>query len=575
MNTRTHRRVSSGTACLALGLAATILAVIGCQDQAPQAPTLPSDLQAVESGGAAADTKGVAPQPTAAAGPQAGHPASLMADWPTDASSGFAGALVLTGQMIGYQEPCGCSSNQRGGLVRRMVVVETLRKRGWNLGLLDLGSLATDNDPSTKNKDRGGPEQRKIKFQYSLKALGLLGYKGMALSVDDLRLGSAEVLMQYLNSLSTPPDGMKILAANVKPTPGMDFEKVIVPSVRTSVGPVTVGVTAVLDPREFEALNDADKSALLSVQAPEEALPAVLADLQKDTSLQVLMVQGPPELAKSLAEAHPEFEVVVATYPFADMPAKPESLNDGRTQLISVGKKSMYLGVLGLYQEASGLTTRFQRVELGEPLDIDVALAAPMKTLIGDDLQGTLKSAGVLQSYPKRPYALFDTPADATFVGAESCRDCHAGSYKQWESTKHAHGYDVLVSDPHDPKRNREFDAACVSCHTVGLEYISGYVDKQQTPDLLGIQCESCHGPGSKHVDDPKNEVFLKAVRRTKQFFETSPDYGCVRCHDEDNDPHFDFAKYWPQVDHNGLDSMTKDKARPANAPAEASKAGQ
>ena len=40
---------------------------------------------------------------------------------------------------------------------------------------------------------------------------------------------------------------------------------------------------------------------LLTVKAPEEALPAVLADLETDTRVQVLLVQGPPELAKSLA----------------------------------------------------------------------------------------------------------------------------------------------------------------------------------------------------------------------------------------------------------------------------------
>ncbi len=578
------QRPRTGMACLALGLTGAVLAVVGCQDRSaappPTAPLEPTTVAAPAADAAPAGTEGGAsPATTPAARP--GAVATLMTDWPTGPDSGFAGALVLSGQMIGYQEPCGCSSNQRGGLVRRMVVVESLRKRGWDLSLLDLGSLATDNDAATRSKDRGGPEQRKIKFQYSLKALGLLDYDAMALSVDDLRLGTAEVLMQYLNSLSPKPDGMKILAGNVKPTPGMDFEKVIVPSVRTAVGPVTVGITAVVEPKEFEALNDAEKSALLSVQSAEEALPAILADLQKDTKLQVLLVQGSPEFAKGLAQAHPEFEVIVATYPFADMPAKPETLNDGRTQLVSVGKKSMYIGVLGLYVGADGApSTRFQRVELGEVLDADVALAAPMKALIGDELQGTLKAAGVLQSYPKRPYALFDAPADATFAGAESCRDCHAGSYKQWAATRHAHGYEVLIADPHDPKRNREFDAACVSCHTVGLEYVSGYVDTQQTPDLLGIQCESCHGPASKHVEDPKNETFLKAVRRTKQFFETSPEYGCVRCHDEDNDPHFDFAEYWPKVEHNGLDDVIRERAArpaapvPAPAPAGAAKSG-
>ncbi len=41
----------------------------------------------------------------------------------------------------------------------------------------------------------------------------------------------------------------------------------------------------------------------------------------------------------------------------------------------------------------------------------------------------------------------------------------------------------------------------------------------------------------------------------------------CYRCHDEDNSPHFDFAKYYGQIVHKGLDDY-KDpkvhKGRPA-----------
>jgi hypothetical protein len=41
-------------------------------------------------------------------------------------------------------------------------------------------------------------------------------------------------------------------------------------------------------------------------------------------------------------------------------------------------------------------------------------------------------------------------------------------------------------------------------------------------------------------------------MSRSKGDFEANR--RCVACHDEDNDPNFDFAAYWPQVQHNGLD---------------------
>ncbi len=466
-----------------------------------------------------------------------------------DPSDHFEGALILTGQMIGYLEPCGCSAKQKGGLVRREVFVEKLRQQGWKLGLLDLGTLVSE-----PNKARGGPEQAKIKYATTLKALMRLGYDAVALSADDLRLGTAEVLMQYLNTLPDGTDALKVVAANVQPTPGLDFETRVRPSVRTQVGAIKVGVTAVLDPETFDALNDPEKSALLTIQAPEEALPAVLADLKKDTNIQVLMVQGPPEMALKMARAYPDFDVVVGTSQVPDPPAKPEVVNGGQTQLITVGKKGMYLGVLGLYTDPKQ-KFRYQRIELNDRYDKYRDLAAPMKQLLGADLQATLKAARVLQSYPKRPYALFDAPPDATFVGAETCKKCHPGTYAKWSQTKHAHAYEDLVSDPHDPKRNREYDAMCVSCHTTGFEYNGGFLGADLTPNLKGNQCENCHGPGSAHAAHPDDPSILKTVTRQAEFFEKNLNYGCVRCHDEDNDPNFNFATYWPKIMHKGLDS--------------------
>jgi hypothetical protein len=269
------------------------------------------------------------------------------------------------------------------------------------------------------------------------------------------------------------------------------------------------------------------------------------------------MVQGPPELARKLAAQYPSFEIVVKTHPFPDPPDKPEVVNDGKTWLITAGKKGMYVGLVGLPREP-GQPMLYQRVELNKRYDKyrDQGVAAEVRRLIGDEFQANLKSVGVLESYPRLPYALVNAPADATFVGAESCRDCHRKVYEHWESTKHAHGYEPLISDPRDSGRNREHDAACVSCHTVGFEFVGGFVTADKTPELKGVQCESCHGPGSAHVDDSKDAAALLGMKRTAEDFRRNN--RCIVCHDEDNDPHFDWDKYWPQVIHNGLDAKAE-----------------
>jgi hypothetical protein len=523
----------------ALGLSAAMLAVVGCHSG--RGPS-----------GGPGDGGGGESAPAATAGADAPADDRLLANFP---EKDFAGALVFTGQMAGYLEPCGCSAKQKGGLVRRMAFLETLRKQGWDLVALDLGSLADE-----PGHDRGGPEQEKLKFDASLKALLAMGYAGVALSTDDMRypMSAMELLMQF-DKFAQAKTPLLVLAANVKPAEGLGFEQWVRPSLRTEVGPIQVGVTAVLDPAEFQKLNDDSKSVVLTVGSPEESLPAVLADLEKDTNVQVLMVQGPPELAAKLAQQYPGFEIVVGTSQFPDPPKDPVWLNDHQTMLVTVGKKGMYLGVVGLYRDKAQ-PFRYQRVELNDRYDELRDRAKPMVELIDDELQNTYKDLNVLASFPKRPYALFDVPADATYVGAEACKSCHPGTYAKWSQTRHAHAYEVLVEDPHQPGRNREHDASCVSCHTTGFEYLGGFTSKETTPHLMNNQCENCHGPGSKHASEPDDAGYRKSVARDAAFFKDNPNFGCVRCHDDENDTDFDFDTMYPKIMHKGLDTYDDPK---------------
>jgi hypothetical protein len=462
-----------------------------------------------------------------------------MADWPTPAA-----ALVISGEQVGYLEPCGCTAGQKGGLHRRHAFVELLKAQGWPVSLIDLGSLI--NAPDT----RGGPQQAMIRFDTSIKALNLMGYEALALSAEDLRLGVTETLMRYGNLLG---ERLKLLSANVTPQPGLGLEEKMAPSRLIESGPVRVGITAVLTTDAYESLKDDAKDQLLTITPPDQVLRAVLENLEKSSDFQILMVQGEPEAAKRLAGAFPGFDIVIGTSPFADPNEEPEILNNGETWLVNVGKKGQYLGILGLYPDAQK-RMRFRRLVLGPRFDEYTALAAPMKKLIGDDLQADLRSADVLGSYPKRPYAFNDMPSDATYVGAASCRECHPNTYAKWATTKHAHAYEPLEN----PKRNREADADCVRCHTTGFEYLSGFVSAELTPALKGNQCENCHGPGSKHIADPDNSEIRRSIARSAEDWDKN--HRCAQCHDEDNDPAFKFADRYSQILHKGLDRYDQPK---------------
>jgi hypothetical protein len=516
---------------VACGLVLAILAVVGC--------------------GTGSKSEGRAPVvgqiPTTPASESSAPGKKLFANWPKP-----AGAILISGEQLGFLEPCGCTKGQRGGLARRMDLIEKLRAQGWPLALIDLGSLI--NDPN--DTVWGGPEETRIRYGIALKALETLGYDALALSAPDLKLGVADVLIRYVNHQG---EKLKIVAANATPEPSLGLAERVVPAVRTKAGPINVGITAVIDPESFAKLHDPDKETMLAFRQPESVLPDVLAELERDTHIQVLMVQGSPEAARRLALAHKGFEVVVATSPYVDPPDDAEMLNDGKTQLISVGRKGQYVGVLGLFQDAKQ-KFRYQRVPLGSTYN-DKTEA--MRKLLDEDFQAELRDADVLGTFLKRAYVFGDGPTGATYVGADTCKTCHPNTYAKWANTGHFRAYEALTK----AVRNRVYDAQCISCHTTGFPYNGGFVSADRTPDLKGNQCENCHGPGSKHAAQPTDPAILATVRRSAADFQKN--HRCIECHSEDDSPDFNFEVYWPKIVHKGLDTYDDPKVRQGIEPKE------
>src|SRR5690242_12636009 len=80
------------------------------------------------------------PEPELFAAPEAKVEAPpLFETWPKDRKPDLV--IVLSGQMYGYLQKCGCSHPQKGGLERRYNFIQSLKARGWEVIGVDLGDL--------------------------------------------------------------------------------------------------------------------------------------------------------------------------------------------------------------------------------------------------------------------------------------------------------------------------------------------------------------------------------------------------------------------------------------------------
>jgi peroxiredoxin/nitrate/TMAO reductase-like tetraheme cytochrome c subunit len=128
-------------------------------------------------------------------------------------------------------------------------------------------------------------------------------------------------------------------------------------------------------------------------------------------------------------------------------------------------------------------------------------------------------------------------PTGAATVGSGACRSCHEQEYATWSQQPHALAIQSLAA------RGEAGNAECLQCHTTGFGQEGGFPRDGAAadhPELAAVGCESCHGPGGDHVGPD-------AARRGTIVSLTDKCDSCVilqicgSCHDDANDPGFEF----------------------------------
>ena len=189
------------------------------------------------------------------------------------------------------------------------------------------------------------------------------------------------------------------------------------------------------------------------------------------------------------------------------------------------------LGFLALWIGSDGALTGHYAAQLS--LTGEVGESEPVRQLLTDFYQEASQSSDLMPLFADQH---LEQDQQNGYVSATACQRCHQQEYLQWSATRHAFAYETLL------KKERYFDSGCVSCHTTGFGYSTGFQIGDHDSTLKGVQCETCHGPGKQHVGNPKKSNIRSGA-------DTSL---CLPCHDTKHSPGFSdvVALHTKDVDH-------------------------
>lgn len=284
----------------------------------------------------------------------------------------------------------------------------------------------------------------------------------------------------------------------------------------------------------------------------EEALEKVIEISKKEAADRVIVLShlGQTE-DKKIGDKFPGLFIVGA----ASLDFTPQPVAAGQSFLFEPGIEGQRLGLVELSRQAPGFS-QARLVDMTEEYDV----SNPVKKLMEDYYEALKKNSA--------QYAVQTRESKSWVSQPRLCKECHEEQYLFWKGTKHSSAILSLYA------KNQHYNPSCVECHTnesetwlkkttekntenllrevfrgdkkaalnsrreperykkLHLRYWKA-VDRQEQKkelekNLMGVQCEHCHGSRVEHVQGLRN----KPQRVNEET--------CKTCHRPPNAPEFE-----------------------------------
>jgi len=428
---------------------------------------------------------------------------AIIVWWHTRAVAAVGGpTVVVSGDTDGWISP-GCTPKQSGGMARRASYLAELREQG-NLIYLDAGGAAS-----------GISEYHKMKFEAIVEGERAMQIAAHNLGKSELALGP-EYLRQIASRMHFP-----FVSENTRDTSG---KRIIENRRIVESGGVRIGVIGVVSP-----LYGTEQ---IIVDDPRQAVVDATVAMKGHCNSLIVLAYMPEDELRRLAADLPQVDAIVGGA--GEETIAPKAV--GATTLAAAGEYGKYLVEM--------------RVPLGRSQGAWEGKMVEMTSAVADDATQINNVQRYLSMLEARDFSAAESgvgaamPAAAgqSLAASASCLKCHAGDYNAWIGSRHARAFASLQ------ETGFHVDSQCQKCHTSAFGMAGGFVSARRSgmSELAGVGCESCHGPSAAHVKDPKKHTPWAAIVQ------------CVRCHNEENCPHFDYAASWEKIRHGNSSGVKK-----------------
>ncbi len=439
----------------------------------------------------------------------------VLAIMPVEAS---AQGILAFGDLRGHIEPCGCDpATDLGGIKRLASFLARERQFNMDVVVVSLGNLASAQGPDLKSK-------------YIQKAVAELKPDVMLANYLELKAEDRVVL----ESLSKIP---LVLTNQAKLKTGLRVSPLIERAGKTFFGYVS--------PRH--PFFSATQHAYELVDWRDKFFMQKILKVAKDK--RVLLFSGSADELSEIKSAGLFAEIISSSLkPLSALPGKEERDQEeslkvskdpeiwavplGGTGVVRLGKAQVEIPpkVRDILSGSATLQDEIGSIKLAKKLPISwLGKDTELAPSLVDDLYSRyqLENKNELIKLSK---ARERDIANSDFVGNSVCTACHLSAYEIHAKSKHAEAFETLK------KKKKEFDSECIGCHVVGFAEKGGFVSEEKTPQLVGVQCEACHGKRRDHIRDPKIKSDVKV--------------NCEACHNSQHSPSFERKSYWERIKH-------------------------